>query len=831
MPQRKDQNREAKKQSGADNPQVQQLLAQYQTIAGELHNSGNEATTVAVLSPITEQDEATQIALLKVLAREQSIPAADIAAAIYAHGSQKEVRKEARRTLLKLESTNIYPQWQPEAKPALLNMLTDETPQGEQPRFWKGLTTDTKESGEVQLILFFEQDVNYKEVRVLGFLLEFWNDGVKDCFTEVRSKSSAQRQIEQMRERLAIGDVHLVECDLSEARLLLEEALAVNQRKGTKPHTDFERQRPLINQLILEADEAYEGEMEDEEEENAILKNPLLSSLSNELQSFLVGSRTEEAVATFLQDWAEGRYGKAYNQLASNSPLREGLAREQWIARRRQWRQNALPHDFKIDFLRDRSSEDGEPVVVEGGWSLAFANSSPASTLPELPTATLTFDETQRHWLWSSYTLVEEDGTLRLYSISDEGQNAHQLPEAELRQRLDELKTRIDEIQAQLDEEESEEIEEAEELEEEIEEEELEEAAEEEGEEDVEDEETDLDEAGETLVSLAERIEETLQISALTMYYNDVLISRFPDEEQAYKNASAIAESIPTPDHERAAAYMQRMLQHFPDPQKRADALEGLALAYLGLEESHQHKEEQGKAEHYHDQAEQKLREAIAINQAPAASILLAHALIERNTAQSLDEAGTVLQNVNRAELTSQQEATLETALGRLAEERGETEAALRHYQRTAELDENAPYIWANIGHIQTLLGQIDEAEQSLLRSIDQEEVPESAYVELALLYAEEKDDSAQAIALAEQGLEENPYSADLRAVLAIIYVQENDIKLAEKYLSTAESMSENSPFVRRAREIVDQLKAEQKRFRIISSQSGKQQKRKKKKK
>src|SRR6266480_4380502 len=147
------------------------------------------------LEPITNLTESAQIVLLKELARENTTEAADVLLAINTYAPLKEARKEARRSLIRLEATRHYPQWTPPKMPE--PVVSEET---DGPiRFWKGQYTDSRAMGEVQLMLFWEQGEGYKEVRTFGFLLEFWHSGVKDFFTEVSSKRQIEKRMENLR--------------------------------------------------------------------------------------------------------------------------------------------------------------------------------------------------------------------------------------------------------------------------------------------------------------------------------------------------------------------------------------------------------------------------------------------------------------------------------------------------------------------------------------------------------------------------------------------------------------------------------------------------------
>src|SRR5438128_4971316 len=192
----------------ADSSQVQAVLEKFHGIARELHSSTNQKEAEAALAAITSLSEANQMALLKTLSKERETDAADVLLGINELSPIKNVRKEARRSLIRLEEARIYPQWQPPIvrTPAIAAVQLSTNP----PRFWKGIVTDSLDVGEAQLLLLWEQGDDYREVRVLGFLLEFGHDGIKDFFTAVESKRSIDKLISQTMEQ-----VRTIDCSLA----------------------------------------------------------------------------------------------------------------------------------------------------------------------------------------------------------------------------------------------------------------------------------------------------------------------------------------------------------------------------------------------------------------------------------------------------------------------------------------------------------------------------------------------------------------------------------------------------------------------------------------
>ena len=153
-----------------------------------------------------------------------------------------------------------------------------------------------------------------KDVRVLGFLLELWHDGVKDFFTRVESKRRVEEMMAAMQQQ-----VELLDCSLAKGRSLIEEALAVNKKYGTKPHRDFVRQRSIVDTLVLQNPDIPElpaiPELEEDDEDIDIDIDP-------DLEPYQV-------VTDFIDFWADEDFELAYNYLAEDSELREGLSEEE----------------------------------------------------------------------------------------------------------------------------------------------------------------------------------------------------------------------------------------------------------------------------------------------------------------------------------------------------------------------------------------------------------------------------------------------------------------------------------------------------------------------
>jgi len=178
-----------------DNAQLEHLLEQRHEIAEELHNSTSRAQAETALAELTSIDEADQMALLKALAKQQDPDAADVLLAINELTPNKAIRKEARRGLIQLAGAKIYPSWTPEPESGPAVAVTNP------PRFWKGFVTETREEGELEIVLCWEQGFEYSEARLMAFMLDFWDDGVKNFTTEVGSKRHIDERLGNTRVR------------------------------------------------------------------------------------------------------------------------------------------------------------------------------------------------------------------------------------------------------------------------------------------------------------------------------------------------------------------------------------------------------------------------------------------------------------------------------------------------------------------------------------------------------------------------------------------------------------------------------------------------------
>lgn len=737
-----------------DEAQARVVLEQYHTIAGKLRSSVDQEQAEAALSTVSSLTEAAQMALLKALSREHHVDAADVLNAIYELSPIKTVHKEARRSLIRLEEVRIYPQWESSVErlspiDEIRNAAIVE--EANYPaRFWKGYVTDSRDVGEVQLLLLWEQGIDYKDVRILGLLLEFWHDGIKDFFTRIESKRSVERLVAQ-----TSTNTDLVDCSLAKGRRLIEEALAVNNKYGTPIHKDFRLSLSTVNKLVLENPDI--GDEEDEEFEEEFDDDEISAGLA----PFAI-------VTGFIEAWAFEEYEKAYNYLAGDSRLREGRSQDEWVERRKKWADEAEPMDLKPVFIHEREVKKSgiwlpnpfnrgatnTEKEVEAGWSIELADTIEEDQLPELPQETVSYKETGRHWFWASYKLVDEPGGWRILDMVDEGKNAQTIAVAELRNRIKNQKKQIEEITRKHSP-------------------------------------TDPD--------ALQYVEKVLLHTALALYYDDALIKQDPHDDTTYYDA--IGRTVLLQDVERRISYLEELARQFPE--KRGETLLQIGELQIDLSEKYYELEdEEERTEHFQELAEATLREALTIEDSTAGHLALATLFMNIGEDEKLDEAENELHHAQTLTSDNEELAVIECRLGKVATEREEYEAALSHYQHVEELDPAHGDTKYNIGSTQHMLGKTEEAIAYLKLAIESDPLAIDAYAELFNVYLDTNQVS-MAREVLEEGIEAIPFTVELRLLLASTYIKENDLSKAEELVSEAENIDPFDESVKMYRQVL----------------------------
>lgn len=507
-----------------------------------------------------------------------------------------------------------------------------------------------------------------------------------------------------------------------------------------------------------------------------------------------------QVVTTFIDAWVDGDFELAYNFLSTDSSLREGLSEEEWVERRNEWFDAADPIRFKPNFLYERTAQktgiwlpnplkqgsSTSDKVVEVGWSIELEDTSEdSSSLPELPQATVVYEETGRHWFWTSYSLVQEEGGWRIQSMTDEGTNAQGLPVTELRKRVEEHNRRIENITKKH-------------------------------------KPTDAD--------APKYLLEILWRAMQTIYYEDALLAQLPQERSIYLDAASHA--ILFEENERALVYLERVVNQFDE--ERGEILRQIGAIQMQLsdqdyeeEEEEEYGDEEERAERFRELAEASVRESLKVDNSATGHLLMADLLIERGADEDLDEAEDHLHQAQEL-TTDQSELTLiENDLGEISMARGEYEQALSHGKRILELEPDHPTVWYNIGKTYQALENLEEAKDAFRRSIELHPDYLEAYAALVDIYSQEGQLS-EAREVIEEGVRANPDSVQLLTMLASTYL-DSDPDYAEELLEEAEEIDPDSEMVQMFRQMLTISKME-KRSRQKQQPRGKKRSKKRKK-
>lgn len=719
------------------------LLEQRHEIAVKLHNSTSRTQAETALAELTTIDEASQMALLKALAKQHDIDAADLLLAINELAPNKAIRKEARRALIQLAGAKIYPSWTPEPEAGPAVMVSNP------PRFWKGYITEKREEGEIEVVLCWEQGFEYGEARLMAFMLDFWGAGIRNFTTEVGSKRQIDARINLPKtnyNKANRREIRIDDCTLAEGRRLIQEALSVNAWRGTSPSKEYRNHLATVQQLVLNASDVGI-------DRGRTFINPELDA--------------DEVVGNFIGGWSLGDYGLCFDLLASDSPIREGLTRDEWIDLRRKWADEARPARFEMSFLRERertqqsiwlpssilSDRISTQREIEAGWSLELTDTQLSGTLLEMPMGTAVYKETGRRWFWTSYKLVQEEQAWRIQRVTDEGASAQGLPIAELQQRIQTNDDRVREI---------------------------------------------AEAHRPTEPGANQYYEEIIWRSIQALHYDDALLVKLPLDRTIYDDAANRAQGLQLT--ERAIVYLEGIVQHFPKAYNIGEMLRNLGALQANLSEQYKQLDMDERSEQFFALALESLHKSLAVDDAPLGHILLAELLMINDQAE---EAIAELQVAKSLNSDKEVEAQIESDLANIAMMHQKYDEAIAHLKRVAEINPNYNGIWLNIGLAYRRQKNYDEAEAYYQRALEAQPGEIAVYAELSALYMA-RNQLDKALETVEQGLRYHPDSAHLRALLAAIYADKGDRRRAQAALAEAERINPDLEVVQAVREILD---------------------------
>jgi tetratricopeptide (TPR) repeat protein len=563
---------------------------------------------------------------------------------------------------------------------------------------------------------------------------------------------------------LAINEVSPLKSVRKEARRSLI------QLQGARIYPQWEPPaRPsLVVQPVTPPQSILGSPSLDEEEET-----DLDEAEQDEEDSDLRDLPPQEVVTTFVESLVDGDYDTAYDLLSSESPLREGLSRDEWIERRENWVDEANPGDLEPSFIREREpqqsglwlpfgiSRSSGSKEIEAGWSMEMDETPVSETLPELPKATAVYEETQRHWFWASYTLVQEEGAWRIQNMIDEATHAQGLPIEELQKRVQELDQYLEEFRQKY---------------------------------------TVADLQQFTEADSQRSVEEMFWRAMRGIGYIDALIKKTPLDRTLYEQAAA--RMVVFNQLERSLVYLEPLARLFEE--ERAASLRALAEVQQRLSDKYFDIGDDKIGERLQELAVEALNESLTIEDNIEAHISLAELLIEDDR---LDEAEEHLLRAKAMTTDPSEEAHIEMHLGEIATGREQYEEALHHYQRAAELAPNSPDSWVDLARAYEKLDNLEEAEANYRRAIELEPGNEDLYYALSKMYSEHGQPT-KAIEAIEDGLSANPDSAILSVYLASMYLENKEYRQAEIFLDKAERLDPKLGMISMFREVLKLEKA-----------------------
>jgi tetratricopeptide (TPR) repeat protein len=627
------------------------------------------------------------------------------------------------------------------------------------------------------LMLAWQESATSELVRGHLFALDFWREGVKHFI--LTDAMTRKQFLGETVEKLRAEKMPTMPVTWAQARHLVGEALDVNAWRGSAPAEAFHEHREQIDARLLAEPEDAERRAEVTAEEERVAREGDRPYISPDMEA-------DETIANWLGAWSFGDYALTYDLLHDDAPLRRAQPRDEYIAVRRKWADEAEPGALRLAVVREqqrRASALWVPGAAgtvgtagkdyEAFWSLVLKDSPLAGAVEEVPMATVTSIESGRHWYWTAYTMQRE----RAYAlwciarIRDEGAASQALTADELQKRVEEAHQVAEQAASSAPQD-------------------------------------------PRSPQAAEAVRTVTAALSAALAYRDAIIAKLPLDEAAYR--AAIDEARTLNNHERAAAYLERMIGRFPDS-LRLRFEEGIEEYLVAEQYASQGQgqasadwldrsiatlrrvvEEERTAEHlqalgeilarrgYFPQAEGVLREAIALD--PARASL--HA----------DLAGAIMAHVSGEDLEAP------GATESPEERESAARAALAELREAAKLDPALPHVFTRIGALYDGLGQQEDARLAYEEAIARDPGDATAHYALGSLHLAQQHPQ-QALPQLETAVQLEPFSIPFRLSLAASYIALGRQREATRELDLIDRLQPHLPQVGELRAILARQK------------------------
>lgn len=195
---KKDHQNTPSAQHASNESQIQEQLAHYADIAQHLYQSYTYQQAEKAIAPINEMPVEDQLTFLNALSRERNSDAASVLLAINMLTEKKEVRKEARRSLIRLESVNVYSRWTPPPAPSLIDAFNSISPFNDSLPLEQIVEEDEEDNGNSEDDEDFEdEDEDEAETAIKDFIMAWAEQEYDDAYELLASDSPLRRGLDQ----------------------------------------------------------------------------------------------------------------------------------------------------------------------------------------------------------------------------------------------------------------------------------------------------------------------------------------------------------------------------------------------------------------------------------------------------------------------------------------------------------------------------------------------------------------------------------------------------------------------------------------------------------
>ncbi len=718
---------------------MSELISQIPTVAAAVRAASDRDAMTAALAPITSHDAAEQLAFATTLGNQRgdvATDAADLAEALAELAPDKTAAKEARRSVIRLRSAGFRAGV---TVPRLIVART-ETPEARAAlTFAQAWASRTRERSEVQLAIAWTRANGDVDAYLLD--LNIWEGHIHGT-QHVETGTLRRLEREHLTPLRDKDHFTWVNVTLPQARALIETTLEQGEWRKTEQHDpEWRAQGDALLRRIQTDDVAIDQSV------HALLVDP--------------DADAEEALVNFWGSWSFGDYGLAYDLLSARHAIRERETRDDFIALRRQWIDEARTARIQIGAVTPQTAEQTGGLWLPGAaatnasrqnfaffWSLELQESPIAGQMPEMPLATIANPDTGRHWFWQSITMEREAGGWRMGRIRDDGLAAQSQP-------LDDLVKRSDELW------------------------------------------TEAEAAAQTQPQTAEATREaSLKIFALaqeSMSRGECALMRLMTDRPLHERLHDRAIQIVQWD--RAAAISHRMLAHFSD---KARLYRDLSSLDFRKAQTYAEQNDEVNTLRWLDLATQAAKESLALDRTAEVLTILG----ELQTARGeLDEAETFL----RESIDLEPSVGAWADLGDLLMRKEQSREAVSAFESAQKLDPASPQVRWRLGRALEMADRPEEARMVYEDAIttDADDAMAHALLGNMMMEAQAYEDAAPHL---ERALQLGMESAQLLLQIGFIAVSRGNFDQARAYLD--QSLRIDPALEPQVRQILGQIKS-----------------------